>query len=120
MGEPDKKITIAKIGLATSVIMMATTIIDKLSGFITGRPELPGTNAPGDKVPGTNAAAEPLHAVPGNTPMMPVEINKAPEGLVMPWHWVIIILCLLVALACVLIWKKIKRRHKIAQDQRPR
>ena len=105
----DKQILIAKLSFGVALLALATTVFDKLFGFFSS-PELT-TNAPGTNSAGTNAAADPSMKVPGNTGTVEY-IDKAAEGLVMPWHWVIMILCMLVALACILIWRKLHRRRE--------
>lgn len=121
MADDKKTLRITQIGFLTAIVAMATTVIDRFSGFITGRrsgTNAPGTNAPGTNAApwnaaGTNAAADPMMKVPGNTGTVDYKkvIEEVPDGLVMPWHWVIIILCLLTALLCILIYKKVKKRR---------
>lgn len=103
------KLRISKYGFWTALITMAITILDKFSGFVTGQQQIPPE--PVEIEPLTEEPVEEIIIVE----------SYAPEGLVMPWHWVIVIVCLLLALASILLYKKIKRRHrKIAQDRLPR
>lgn len=118
MDKSDKTLLAPKIGLYTALIVMATTVIDKFSGFITGGIQTnaaPGTNSAGTNAVGTNAAADPKFAVTGNTGHIE-KFSEATDGLVMPWHLVIVILSLLAALLFILIWRKIKRK-KMSEDQ---
>ena len=89
------KLRIAKLGFWTALLMAIVTLFDKFSGFLTG---LQSQRQAGDPPPPDGD---------------PEPVSYAAE-IAFPTHWVIVILCLLVLLACLLAYKGYKKRHRRA------
>ncbi len=115
MNKEKTKLWIAGLGFGAALLTMLSAIVHAFLPLLAEKPVevVMGTNAAGTNSPGTNAAADPKHAVPGNTGTVDYKaLEKAPEGMFIDWHWVAVIVCLLVALLCILVWKRIRKRHR--------